>query len=78
MNSDIKWYFNGEKVILDERYSANIYPSGKHSVYIVICAKIDLACTAFWDEISLFTRNMNVIYMTLKSLRIYGVQVNLT
>ncbi|XP_067932272.1 obscurin-like isoform X2 [Watersipora subatra] len=27
-DSDIKWYFNGEKLLMDERYSSNLYPSG--------------------------------------------------
>ena len=31
-DSDIKWYFNGEKIIMDDRYSSNLYPSGNYSL----------------------------------------------
>jgi len=30
-DSDIKWYFKGEKVMMDDRYSSNLYPSGERS-----------------------------------------------
>lgn len=29
VNSEIKWFFNGEKLMMDERYNSNLYPSGE-------------------------------------------------
>ena len=29
VNSEIKWFFNGEKLMMDERYNSNLYPSGQ-------------------------------------------------